>query len=53
MAQTSEDPGTRAVLLALAQSWIRLGELAAKKEIEWGSEKLTVEDGQLTSRPSS
>jgi hypothetical protein len=50
MAQRTQDEEGRVLWLGLAQSWVRLRELAAKKDIEWGSEKLSLEDGQLTSR---
>jgi len=49
MAQQVQDQEGRVLWLGLAQSWFRLRELAEKKDIEWGSEKLSVEDGQLTS----
>ena len=50
MAQMAQDERSRAQWLGLAQAWVRLGELAAKKDIEWGSEELVVKDGRLASR---
>jgi hypothetical protein len=50
MAQVARDEQSRAQWLGLAQAWVRLGELAAKKDIEWGSEELVVKDGRLASR---